>query len=71
MDDDDAEEPDLLLVSSAVDWEFFTVGEGNFLVVANSHDGTSYSLNSIIYRFLLPVCSLFTSCLKAFRNPKC
>lgn len=48
----------LLFVSSAVDWEFFTVGEGNFLVVANSHDGTSYSLNSIVYRFLLPVYSL-------------
>lgn len=42
-------------MSSAVDWEFFTVGEGNFLVVANSHDGTSYSLNSVVYRCLLPV----------------
>ncbi|XP_075871955.1 thrombospondin-type laminin G domain and EAR repeat-containing protein-like isoform X2 [Nelusetta ayraudi] len=44
-----------LLTHSAVDWEFFTVGEGNFLVVANSHDGTSYSLNSVVYRLLLPV----------------
>uniref|UniRef100_A0A3B5BBB5 Thrombospondin-type laminin G domain and EAR repeats b n=1 Tax=Stegastes partitus TaxID=144197 RepID=A0A3B5BBB5_9TELE len=34
----------------AVDWEFFTVGEEKFLVVANSHDGSSYSLNSVIYR---------------------
>lgn len=38
-----------------MDWEFFTVGEGNFLVVANSHDGISYSLNSVVYRCLLPV----------------
>ncbi|CDQ92417.1 unnamed protein product [Oncorhynchus mykiss] len=35
---------------SAVDWEFFSVGEEKFLVVANSHDGSSYSLNSVIYR---------------------
>lgn len=40
---------------SAVDWEFFTIGEDNFLVVANSHDGVSYSLNSIIYRLVLHV----------------
>ena len=36
---------------SAVDWEFFTIGEEKFLVVANSHDGNSYSLNSVIYRY--------------------
>ncbi|KAM9710655.1 thrombospondin-type laminin G domain and EAR repeat-containing protein-like [Menidia menidia] len=36
---------------SALDWEFFTVGEQNFLVVANSHDGSSYSLNSVVYRW--------------------
>lgn len=42
-------------MSSAVDWEFFTIGEEKFLVVANSHDGTSYALNSIIYRFVLVV----------------
>lgn len=37
-------------VSSAVDWEFFTLGEEHFLVVANSFNGESYSLNSILYR---------------------
>ncbi|XP_010884719.3 thrombospondin-type laminin G domain and EAR repeat-containing protein [Esox lucius] len=36
---------------SALDWEFFTVGEDSYLVVANSFDGESYSLNSIIYRW--------------------
>ncbi|XP_053732225.1 thrombospondin-type laminin G domain and EAR repeat-containing protein-like isoform X2 [Synchiropus splendidus] len=36
---------------SAVDWESFTVGEERFLVVANSHDGSSYSLNSVLYRW--------------------
>ncbi|XP_064165813.1 thrombospondin-type laminin G domain and EAR repeat-containing protein [Anguilla rostrata] len=36
---------------SAVDWEFFTLGDEKFLVVANSYDGTSYSLNSVIYRW--------------------
>uniref|UniRef100_A0A4W5KIC7 Dipeptidylpeptidase IV N-terminal domain-containing protein n=1 Tax=Hucho hucho TaxID=62062 RepID=A0A4W5KIC7_9TELE len=36
---------------SAVDWEFFTVGEESYLVVANSFDGKSLSLNSIIYRW--------------------
>ncbi|XP_008291061.1 thrombospondin-type laminin G domain and EAR repeat-containing protein-like [Stegastes partitus] len=49
----------------AVDWEFFTVGEEKFLVVANSHDGSSYSLNSVIYRYqgyegFVPVHSLPT-----------
>ena len=34
----------------AVDWEFFTVGTQSFLVVANSYNGTSYSLKSVIYR---------------------
>ncbi|XP_041858336.1 thrombospondin-type laminin G domain and EAR repeat-containing protein-like isoform X2 [Melanotaenia boesemani] len=50
---------------SALDWEFFTVGDENFLVVANSHDGTSYSLNSMVYRWqgyegFVPVHSLPT-----------
>ncbi|XP_056670782.1 thrombospondin-type laminin G domain and EAR repeat-containing protein [Monodelphis domestica] len=36
---------------SALDWEFFSVGEDNFLVVANSFDGESFSVNSIIYRW--------------------
>ncbi|KAK5889783.1 hypothetical protein CesoFtcFv8_013370 [Champsocephalus esox] len=40
-----------ILTHSAVDWEFFTVGEEKFLIVANSHDGSSYSLNSVIYRW--------------------
>ncbi|KAM8857464.1 thrombospondin-type laminin G domain and EAR repeat-containing protein-like [Synchiropus picturatus] len=36
---------------SAVDWESFTVGEDRFLLVANSHDGSSYALNSVLYRW--------------------
>ncbi|RXN28063.1 thrombospondin-type laminin G domain and EAR repeat-containing -like protein [Labeo rohita] len=36
--------------NSALDWEYFTVGDDKFLVVANSYDGSSYSLNSVIYR---------------------
>lgn len=35
---------------SALDWEFFSVGEDHFLVVANSFDGNTFSVNSIIYR---------------------
>ncbi|XP_068457620.1 thrombospondin-type laminin G domain and EAR repeat-containing protein-like isoform X2 [Clinocottus analis] len=54
-----------ILTHSAVDWEFFTVGEERFLVVANSHDGSSYSLNSVVYRWqgyegFVPVHSLPT-----------
>ncbi|KAM4608607.1 thrombospondin-type laminin G domain and EAR repeat-containing protein-like [Polymixia lowei] len=54
-----------ILTHSAVDWEFFTVGEEKFLVVANSHDGSSYSLNSVVYRWqgyegFVPVHSLPT-----------
>ncbi|KAK7168854.1 hypothetical protein R3I93_004990 [Phoxinus phoxinus] len=37
--------------NSALDWEYFTVGDDKFLVVANSYDGSSYSLNSVIYRW--------------------
>ncbi|KAM4559500.1 thrombospondin-type laminin G domain and EAR repeat-containing protein-like [Odontesthes bonariensis] len=40
-----------ILTHSALDWEFFTVGDEKFLVVANSHDGSSYSLNSVVYRW--------------------
>ncbi|KAL4635824.1 thrombospondin-type laminin G domain and EAR repeat-containing protein-like [Arapaima gigas] len=40
-----------IVTFSAVDWEFFTLGDEKFLVVANSYDGTSYSLNSVIYRW--------------------
>uniref|UniRef100_G1T8U6 Thrombospondin type laminin G domain and EAR repeats n=1 Tax=Oryctolagus cuniculus TaxID=9986 RepID=G1T8U6_RABIT len=35
---------------SALDWEFFSVGEDYFLVVANSFDGSTFLVNSIIYR---------------------
>lgn len=37
-------------LGSALDWEFFSVGDDHFLVVANSFDGTSFSVNSVIYR---------------------
>uniref|UniRef100_A0A8C5M430 Thrombospondin type laminin G domain and EAR repeats n=1 Tax=Leptobrachium leishanense TaxID=445787 RepID=A0A8C5M430_9ANUR len=40
-----------ILTYSAVDWEFFTVGEDYYLVVANSFDGNSFSVNSVIYRW--------------------
>ncbi|XP_031436015.2 thrombospondin-type laminin G domain and EAR repeat-containing protein-like, partial [Clupea harengus] len=40
-----------ILTHTAVDWEFFTVGTQSFLVVANSYNGTSYSLKSVIYRW--------------------
>ncbi|XP_061548232.1 thrombospondin-type laminin G domain and EAR repeat-containing protein-like [Phycodurus eques] len=40
-----------ILTHSALDWEFFTLGEEKLLVVANSHDGSSYSLKSVVYRW--------------------
>nr|XP_056706402.1 thrombospondin-type laminin G domain and EAR repeat-containing protein [Euleptes europaea] len=40
-----------ILTYSALDWEFFSVGEDYFLVVANSFDGATFSVNSIIYRW--------------------
>ncbi|XP_026070560.1 thrombospondin-type laminin G domain and EAR repeat-containing protein-like [Carassius auratus] len=40
-----------IVTYSAVDWELFSVGDEHFLVVANSYDGSSYSLNSVIYRW--------------------
>uniref|UniRef100_A0A6I8NX78 Thrombospondin type laminin G domain and EAR repeats n=1 Tax=Ornithorhynchus anatinus TaxID=9258 RepID=A0A6I8NX78_ORNAN len=39
------------LFCSALDWEFFSFGEDYFLVVANSFDGDSFFVNSIIYRW--------------------
>ncbi|XP_030614601.1 thrombospondin-type laminin G domain and EAR repeat-containing protein [Archocentrus centrarchus] len=54
-----------ILTHSAVDWEFFTIGDEKFLVVANSYDGSSYGLNSVVYRWrgyegFVPVHSLPT-----------
>ncbi|XP_034050860.1 thrombospondin-type laminin G domain and EAR repeat-containing protein-like [Thalassophryne amazonica] len=40
-----------IVTHSAMDWEFFTLGEEYFLIVANSFNGDSYSLNSILYRW--------------------
>ncbi|KAM9777531.1 thrombospondin-type laminin G domain and EAR repeat-containing protein-like [Neosynchiropus ocellatus] len=40
-----------IVTYSAVDWEFFSLGEEHFLVVANSYNGESYSLNSVLYRW--------------------
>ncbi|XP_057194948.1 thrombospondin-type laminin G domain and EAR repeat-containing protein [Triplophysa rosa] len=40
-----------IVTYSAVDWEFFSIGDEHFLVVANSYDGATYSLNSVIYRW--------------------
>ncbi|XP_069388750.1 thrombospondin-type laminin G domain and EAR repeat-containing protein isoform X2 [Paralichthys olivaceus] len=54
-----------ILTHSAVDWEFFTIGDEKFLVVANSYDGSSHSLTSVVYRWqgyegFVPVHSLPT-----------
>lgn len=43
--------PSAFLLPSALDWEFFSVGDDAFLVVANSFDGITFSVNSIIYRY--------------------
>uniref|UniRef100_K7GDQ4 Thrombospondin type laminin G domain and EAR repeats n=1 Tax=Pelodiscus sinensis TaxID=13735 RepID=K7GDQ4_PELSI len=40
-----------LLTYSALDWEFFSVGEDYYLVVANSFDGFTFSVDSVIYRY--------------------
>lgn len=48
---------------SALDWEFFTVGDERFLVVANSHDGSSFSLNSVVYRYVRPSSPAQVSCV--------
>ncbi|NXK67400.1 TSEAR protein, partial [Sylvietta virens] len=40
-----------LLTYSALDWEFFSVGDESFLVVANSFDGFTFSVSSVIYRW--------------------
>ncbi|XP_061699372.1 thrombospondin-type laminin G domain and EAR repeat-containing protein-like [Syngnathoides biaculeatus] len=40
-----------IVTYSAVDWEFFSLGGEHFLVVANSFNGESYSLNSVLYRW--------------------
>ncbi|XP_040055648.2 thrombospondin-type laminin G domain and EAR repeat-containing protein isoform X1 [Gasterosteus aculeatus] len=40
-----------IVTYSAVDWEFFSLGEEYFMIVANSFNGESYSLNSILYRW--------------------
>ncbi|KAK2538707.1 Tspear [Columba livia] len=40
-----------VLTYSALDWEFFSVGDDSFLVVANSFDGLTFAVNSIIYRW--------------------
>lgn len=43
--------PSACFLPSALDWEFFSVGDDSFLVVANSFDGFTFSVNSIIYRY--------------------
>ncbi|XP_066543506.1 thrombospondin-type laminin G domain and EAR repeat-containing protein isoform X2 [Amia ocellicauda] len=40
-----------IMTYSAVDWEFFTLGEDKFLIVANSFNGKSFSVDSVIYRW--------------------
>lgn len=55
-----------------MDWEFFTVGDERFLVVANSYDGSSYSLTSVIYRSLpfvfLLYLDFFRKCVAIFQD---
>ncbi|XP_074955722.1 thrombospondin-type laminin G domain and EAR repeat-containing protein isoform X2 [Phalacrocorax aristotelis] len=49
-----------LVTYSALDWEFFSVGDDSFLVVANSFNGFTFSVNSIIYR--CPACAPRANC---------
>lgn len=57
----------IFILSSAVDWEFFSLGEEYFLVVANSYNGESYSLNSILYRY--STCQHVPTLCDVFRQP--
>jgi len=35
----------------AYDWEFFTIGDNFFLVVANNRNATSYNIDSVLYNW--------------------
>jgi hypothetical protein len=41
----------LIPTSSAADWEFFTIGSDTYLAVANRYNGSTYNINSKIYRW--------------------
>ncbi|MBN2442123.1 MAG: hypothetical protein JXJ04_12285 [Spirochaetales bacterium] len=40
-----------IITHHAYDWEFFTIGDFNFLVCANYYASGSYTTNSVIYRW--------------------
>lgn len=40
-----------IATAGAADWEFFTIGSEVYLTVANHYNGTTYNVNSIIYRW--------------------
>ena len=40
-----------VLTNGATDWEFFTIGDNHYLVVANYYNGSSYNTDSKIYQW--------------------
>ncbi|MBN2443903.1 MAG: hypothetical protein JXJ04_21250 [Spirochaetales bacterium] len=41
----------LIETHAAYDWEFFTIGENYFLIVANHYNGTTYNIDSELYQW--------------------
>ena len=37
--------------NDALDWEFFVINDVNYLAVANNYDGSTWNINSNIYRY--------------------
>ena len=37
--------------NGAIDWEFFSINNDHYLVVANHHDDSGYNINSKIYKW--------------------
>ena len=40
-----------IATSGAYDWEFFTIGSDHYLALANYYDGSTYNIDSKIYRW--------------------
>jgi len=40
-----------IIANGASDWEYFTIGTDHYLAVANAYNGTSYNINSKIYKW--------------------
>ena len=41
----------LISTQGAWDWQFFTIGNSSYLAVANRHNGSSFNIDSQIYKF--------------------